>query len=210
MGRQDQGLVGRAAPTLAACLQGRTQPLQSTVPSLGQLQSKRPCLPQWVRVDVRAAGCGWGWKLPCQSQQDWMELEALVLGAHPCAPGLTHSQCRKVHTTPSTWHEPAQPQILCTYRLRRAGASVPQTRAVQGRPRETSRRKEPPRLRPPEEPLCRAGSGCRRCHRSGSGGECWGQAQGAAVFPQLRLPSKSNIVGTRQAPCTGSTYMGLS
>lgn len=101
MGRQDQGLVGRAAPTLAACLQGRTQPLQSTVPSLGQLQSERPCLPQWVRVDVRAAGCGWGWKLPCQSQQDWMELEALVLGAHPCAPGLTHSQCRKVHTTPA-------------------------------------------------------------------------------------------------------------
>lgn len=36
---------------------------------------------------------------------------------------------------------------------------MPQTRAVQGRPRETSRRKEPPRLRPPQEPPCRAGSG---------------------------------------------------
>lgn len=40
----------------------------------------------------------------------------------------------------------------------------------------------------------------RRCDRSRTGGERWGQAQGEAVFPQPRLPSKSNIVGTRQAP----------
>lgn len=61
---------------------------------------------------------------------------------------------------------------------------------------------------PPQELLAvHAG---RRCDRSRTGGERWGQAQGAAVFPQPRLPSKSNIVGTRQAPCAGSAYMGLS
>lgn len=81
MGRQDQGLVGHTAPNLAACLQGGTQPLQSTVPSLGQLPACPACpLPSSARVH-----CYEGSRL-------WLGLEATTLkpvGLHgagsPCA-----------------------------------------------------------------------------------------------------------------------------
>lgn len=61
---------------------------------------------------------------------------------------------------PGKWHELTQPQPPdpCTYGVQGAGEPAPQTTAVQGRPRETSRRKEPPGLWPPQEPPCRVHS----------------------------------------------------
>lgn len=78
----------------------------------------------------------------------------------PCALGLARSLGAGGSHRPITWHELAQPQprTPCTYRVQGAGEPAPQTTAVQGRPRETSRRKKPPGLRPPQEPPCRAHS----------------------------------------------------
>lgn len=98
----------------------------------------------------------------CQGRQGWTELGALVLGQPrtPVLQGWPVPLVPRGLYHPSKWHELAQPQPPdpCTYGVQGAGEPAPQTTAVQGRPRETSRRKEPPGLWPPQEPPCRVHS----------------------------------------------------
>jgi len=214
MGRRDRGLAGSAAPSLAVCLRRGTQRPQSVLPGLG-----------WAACPSGSAPARLGPSLPTRGQR-------VVAGAGSrrvsrpagrdgagspgtgplrCGAGpLPQRQGFRIAPARGVSLRVLSPQTPCTCGVQGAGEPAPRTTAVQGRPRETSRRKEPPGLRPPgSRHAAHTGAG-RRCHRSGSGGERGGQAQEAAVFPQPRLPSKSNIVGTRQAPCAGSAYTGLS
>lgn len=205
MGRQDQGLVGHAAPHLAACLQRRTQPLQSTLPlqlspaffSGSPLIRGQQVVAGAGSYHVEACETGWSWKPLCWGSP-------LRSRADPLR------QCQKVHITPAH-----RMSLLSLASYARTGYSelgllCPKQEPFRGGQEKLPGGKSPPGSSPHRSHRAARALAGRRCHRSGSGGKCWGQAQGAAVFPQLRLPSKSNIVGTRQAPCTGSTYMGLS
>lgn len=151
----------------------------------------------------------------CQGQWGWTEPGALVLGQPrtlelrgcpaPSVQGCSHH--------PGMWGELAQPQSPRLYvrmGYREMRSLCPKQQPFRGSQEKLPGGKSPSGSGPPRSRGAACAHAGRRCHRSGSGGERWGQAQGAAVFPQPRLPSKSNIVGTRQAPCAGSAYTGLS
>lgn len=162
MDRRDQGLEGHAAASPAARLQCRTWPLLSVLPGLGwaacpsgSAPARRLIQGQWVMAGAgsrhvsRPAGLD-GARSPCaRAAQD------------PRAPGLACSlSAGGVHITSACGMSmlSLSPWAPCMYGVQGAGEPAPQTTAVQGRPRETSRRKEPPGLQPPQEPPCRAHS----------------------------------------------------
>lgn len=121
------------------------------------------CPPRQVPTDTRAAGCGRGWKLPCveASGARWSQEPLWWDSPGPlCSRADLLPWCRGVHITPSRGMSllSLSPWTPCTYGVQGTGEPTPQTTAVHRRPRETSRRKEPPGLQPPQEPPCRAHS----------------------------------------------------
>lgn len=160
MGRRDRGLEGERCPepgcspppwdlvpaewspcpSGSAPAQPGTSPLtqgQQVVAGAGSRHVLRP-------VGLDGAG------IPCAgASQD------------PCASGLARSlRAGGFHIAPARGMNllGLSPRTPCMYGVQGAGEPAPQTTAVQWRPRETSRRKEPPGLRPPQEPPCRAHS----------------------------------------------------
>lgn len=210
----DKDGLARPGPGEECCPAG-TQPQRSIQPGL-PVPPALPLLPQQVPADMRARGSWLGLETAtCQGQWGWTELGALVLGQGrtlelqgcpaPLLQGGSHH--------PGTWGELARPQSPRLYvhtGYREMKSLCPKQQPFRGSQEKLPGGKSPSGSGPPRSHGAACAHAGRRCHRSGSGGERWGQAQGAAVFPQPRLPSKSNIVGTRQAPCAGSAYTGLS